>query len=159
MEVSLSQDFDTNQWRSEVWMCEKQEFQLLEKKKTWKSKLKTFRDCPPNFRRPSSESWPRAMGFSHWRRISETVLRTFAHRPPKLGRELLISVNEGEFQRSSSEVSHHVVRNFQKSRISCFSPFSRFLRLFFGLCHVYTLVRDYIKGFSALVVQLLIHFW
>ena len=47
--------------------------------------------------------------------LSETVLRTFAHRPPKLGQELWVSVIEEEFRRPSSELSHTVLRNLAES--------------------------------------------
>ena len=63
----------------------------------------------------------------------QEMKKNFAHRRPKLGRELWVTRNEEEFCTPSSEVSHHVVRNFQKSRIPCFSLFSRFLHLFFRL--------------------------
>ena len=132
MEVSFSQDFDTNQWRSEVWMWENQEFQLLEKKKPWKSILSYFGDRPPKFRTPSAETWQRAMGFSHWRRFSETVLRTFAQRQLKHDRELLISVTEGNISEAVlwsfaprraklSEVTHFMFFTF----FAIFSPFFR----------------------------------
>ena len=50
----------------------------------FQSLKKNFGDRPPNFRTPSSETWPRATDFSEWRRISEAVLRSFAPRRAKL---------------------------------------------------------------------------
>ena len=62
--------------------------------------------------------------FSFWRRrnhekaicqLSETVLRSFAHRRLKHDRELWVSVMEEDFRRPSSELSHHVLWNLAES--------------------------------------------